>query len=58
MDEKILDMFLRKKHSPYEIHLETGCSMKRITQTIAQNTEAKKRHKEALYRQKELEYAS
>ena len=58
MDEKILDMFLRKKYSPYNIHLETGCSMKRITQTIAQNAEANKRHKEVLYRQKELEDAS
>jgi hypothetical protein len=58
MDEKILDMFLREKHSPYEIHLETGCSIKRITETIAQSIEARKRHQEALRRQKELEDAS
>ncbi len=53
MDEKILDMFLNKRYSPYSIHLETGCSMRRITQTIAT-----KRDREALSRDQAFKNAS
>lgn len=56
--KKVLDIWNNKnnKHiTPYKIHINTGISFQEIQGYIAEDKEAKHRHKKSLELQRELE---